>query len=95
MREIYRTAGTVSFLKWNRATVVSDSGKRTDYRIISQPVEERLSGQTGKKKRLNLQNLHRKILVLYWHGVSKICLEGAGEVVRWLRTLAALPGDPG
>lgn len=52
MREIYRTAGTVSFLKWNRVTVVSDSGKQTDYRIISQPVEERLSGQTEKEKKI-------------------------------------------
>lgn len=82
MREICRTAGTVSFLNWNRATVVSDSGKQTDYRIISQPVEERLSGQTGKEKKdktCRIRILHRKkILVHYWHGVSKICLEGAG-----------------
>lgn len=52
MREIYRTSGTVSFLKWNRVTVVSDSGKQTDCRIIPQPVEERVSGQTGKEKKM-------------------------------------------
>lgn len=98
MREIYRTAGTVSFLKWNRVTVVSDSGKQTDHRIISQPVEERVTGQTGKEKNMKHAELGfytEKILVNYWHGVSKMCLEWAGEVVLWLRTLASLPGDLG
>lgn len=61
MREIYRTAGTVSFLKWNRVTVVSDSGKQTDHRIISQPVVcDWADREREKDKTCRIRILHRK-----------------------------------